>query len=67
MAVIGSNLTLSFLTPSSTSQYNSANQLVKSGMTYDAAGNQTAPMSGIVLGYDAENRQVSYTVTGLSR
>jgi RHS repeat-associated protein len=36
-------------------------------MTYDSAGNQTATMSGVSLGYDAENRQTSFAITGASQ
>jgi RHS repeat-associated protein len=59
-----SNLIMSALTPTSGSQFNSNNQLTLTGMTYDSAGNQTATMSGVSLGYDAENRVVQHEVTG---
>ena len=55
------------LTPQSLSAFNATtNQITMAGTIYDNAGNQTRDSAGSSFGYDAENRQVSCTVSGVT-
>lgn len=55
--------TLSSFTPMAQSNFNSSNQLMIQGSSYDAAGNQQV-IGAYSFQYDGENRQTSATVGG---
>jgi RHS repeat-associated protein len=52
-------------TPTAQSNFNSQNQLIVDGAAYNAAGNQTA-IAGYTNVYDAENRLVTSTISGVT-
>ena len=62
-ATSGLSLLPSSFTPTANTNFNSSNQLIIQGSTYDRAGNLKT-MGAYNLTYDAENRQVTNTVSG---
>jgi len=62
-ATSGLSLVPSSFTPTTNTNFNSSNQLIIQGSTYDKAGNLKT-MGAYSFTYDAENRQVTNTVSG---